>query len=242
MTVKGRDKMTTPILISHYSDVLCVWAYVAQVKLDELRAQFGDGVEIKHHFTPTFGCTEHRIGEGWKDKGGFDGFSKHVVQVCESFPHVEINNAVWKACRPKSSASTHCFIKAVQLLEDEGIISGQPLEAYQGRTLCEEFVWRVRLAFFVEAKDVSQHDVLFDIASSLDIKSDAIEERLNNGAAIASLCRDMELKESLHIEGSPTYSLNGGRQKLYGNVGYRILEANVLELKQNKNYERASWC
>ncbi|UZE97543.1 DsbA family oxidoreductase [Alkalimarinus alittae] len=234
--------MSKPVLISHYSDVLCVWAYVAQVKLDELRTQFGDGVDIKHHFTPTFGCTEHRIGEGWKDRGGFDGFSDHVVDVCESFPHVEINKAVWKTSRPKSSASTHCFIKAVQLLEEEGVISSQHVEAYDGRTLCEAFVWHVRLAFFVEVKDVSKHDVLFEIAKRLSIPVEAVDERLNNGAAIAALCRDMELKESLNIEGSPTYSLNGGRQKLYGNVGYRILEANVLELMQNENRELASWC
>lgn len=234
--------MGTPVLISHYSDVLCVWAYVAQVRLDELRAQFGQDVVIKHHFTPTFGATEHRIGEGWRDRGGFDGFSDHVVHVCESFPHVQINKSVWKACRPKSSASTHCFVKAVQLLEDEGVISDKCVESYEWRTLCEEFVWRVRLAFFVDVRDVSNHEVLFEIASSLNIPSNAIEERLKNGAAIAALCRDLELKESLKIEGSPTYSLNEGRQKLYGNVGYRILEANVLELMQNDNDELASWC
>lgn len=234
--------MAKPVVISHYSDVLCVWAYVAQVRLDELRAQFGNKVTIKHHFTPTFGATEHRIGEGWKDRGGFDGFSEHVVHVCEDFPHVKVNKLVWKACRPKSSASTHCFIKAVQLLEDEGVVSSESIERYSGRTLCEEFVWRVRLAFFVDVKDVSNHDLLFEISTSLNIPFDAIQERLNNGAAIAALCRDMELKESLKIEGSPTYSLNEGRQKLYGNVGYRILEANVLELMQNENGELASWC
>ena len=53
---------------------------------------------------------------------------------------------------------------------------------------------------------------------------------------------DVELKEAHKIEGSPTYYLNEGRQKLYGNVGYRILEANVLELMQNETSELASWC
>lgn len=234
--------MNKPVLISHYSDVLCVWAYVAQIRLDELRDQFGQNVIIKHHFTPTFGCTEHRIGDGWKDKGGFNGFSDHVLQVCDGFSHVQVNPAVWKTCRPKSSASTHCFIKAVQLLENEAVISPDHVTSYGNRSLLEEFVWRVRLAFFVDAQDVSNYEVLSDIAKSLDIPMTAINDRLKNGAAIASLCRDAELKESYKIEGSPTYYLNGGRQKLYGNVGYRILEANVLELMQNENGEIASWC
>ncbi len=234
--------MSKPVLISHYSDVLCVWAYVAQIRLDELRGQFGEKVIIRHHFTPTFGCTEHRIGNGWKDKGGFDGFSAHVLKVCGGFSHVEVNPNIWKTCRPKSSASTHCFIKAVQLLEEEGVISSEYNSAYSGRSLLEEFIWRVRLAFFVDALDVSNYEVLSDIAKSLGISLTAVNERLKNGAAIASLCRDAELKELYKVEGSPTYYLNGGRQKLYGNVGYRILEANVLELMQNENGETASWC
>jgi predicted DsbA family dithiol-disulfide isomerase len=234
--------MTQPVIISHYSDVLCVWAYAAQIRMDELVAQFGNKVKINHVFIPLFGCTEKRIGEGWKDRGGFNGFSDHVVEVCEAFPHIEINPEVWKSCRPLTSASTHCFIKAVQLLEYMGVISYQPVDAYKGKTLVEEFVWRIRLAFFVRAEDVSSYDVMSRIAKGLDIDLTAVDVKLKSGEAIAALCRDAELKEIHKIEGSPTYYLNGGRQKLYGNVGYKILEANVLELLQNKTSEAASWC
>ena len=86
------------------------------------------------------------------------------------------------------------------------------------------------------------YDVLSDIAKLLGISLKDVDERLKNGTAIAALCRDAELKDSYKIEGSPTYYLNGGRQKLYGNVGYRILEANLLELMQNETGDLASWC
>ena len=48
-------------------------------------------------------------------------------------------------------------------------------------------------------------------------------------------------KEEFNIDGSPTYILNEGRQKLYGNVGYRVIEANIQELLADPG-ERASWC
>ena len=35
--------------------------------------------------------------------------------------------------------------------------------------------------------------------------------------------------------------INEGRQKLYGNVGYRVIEANIEELLTD-NTDRASWC
>ena len=46
----------------------------------------------------------------------------------------------------------------------------------------------------------------------------------------------------MHIEGSPSFVLNEGRQKLYGNVGFRIIEANIQELLQAPGGNQASWC
>jgi len=35
-----------PIRISYFSDVLCVWAYIAQIRLDELTTNFQDKISI----------------------------------------------------------------------------------------------------------------------------------------------------------------------------------------------------
>ena len=55
------------------------------------------------------------------------------------------------------------------------------------------------------------------------------------------MCRDIELRDENKIEGSPTYYLNQGRQKLYGNVGYRVVSANLRELLEQPEHQ-ASWC
>jgi predicted DsbA family dithiol-disulfide isomerase len=52
----------------------------------------------------------------------------------------------------------------------------------------------------------------------------------------------MREKEQLHITGSPTIVLNEGRQKLYGNVGYGVIEANIKELLKSPDAGAASWC
>ena len=48
--------------------------------------------------------------------------------------------------------------------------------------------------------------------------------------------------DKMHIEGSPSVVLNAGRQKLYGNVGLRIIEANIQELLRAADGDQASWC
>ena len=230
-----------PIRIAYFSDVLCVWAYTAQIRLDELKRQYGERISLSYHFIPLFGCTDHRIGEGWQDKGGFAGFGEHTRSVCSRFPHVAVNEQLWTRATPKTSASCHHFLKSVQLLEQKGVISAAPLADCDGRNLFEELAWRVRLAFFRDASNVAELDCLLNIAAGLDLPGEQIRAQMESGEAMALLCRDVELRDEFKVEGSPTYVLNDGRQKLYGNVGYKVIAANVEEVL-NRPDDQASWC
>ena len=232
---------TNTIRIDYFSDVLCVWAYVAQIRLDELRSAFNEQIVFRHHFIPLFGHTDHRIADGWQDKGGFTGFGQHIHAVCADFPHVEVHEALWHEQPPCSSAPAHQFLKAVQLLELQGDISSECLHHCQGRSRFEEVAWQLRLAFFRDNRRIDMRQELLSIAEECELPVAAIKQLLDNGQAMAGLMRDIELRDEYRIEGSPTYLLNEGRQKLYGNLGYRILEANVREVL-DKADNQASWC
>ena len=52
---------------------------------------------------------------------------------------------------------------------------------------------------------------------------------------------DFDTKNRQLVEGSPTFVINEGRLKPYGNVGYRIVEASINELLANLS-DLASWC
>ena len=68
-----------------------------------------------------------------------------------------------------------------------------------------------------------------------------IERTLASAAAHAALCEDLELARHHTIQASPTLLFNEGRQRLTGNVGYRILEANIRELLEGAPGQ-LSWC
>ncbi|MGB8331192.1 MAG: DsbA family protein [Polyangiales bacterium] len=229
------------IQISYVSDVLCIWAYVAEARLDELRKEFGASIELEYRFIPIFGATHHRIGEGWKDRGGFAGFGRHVRKVAKGFPHVSVSQRVWGKVAPTTSAAAHEVLCAARLLVDEGVLDSARHDDLGGRTLFEQAIWQVRSAFFEHARDVSNRDVLLDVVARAGIPAPAIEAKLKSGEAMAEVCRDIELRDEHKIEGSPTYYLNQGRQKLYGNVGYRVVSANLRELLEQPEHQ-ASWC
>jgi predicted DsbA family dithiol-disulfide isomerase len=227
--------------ISYVSDVLCIWAYVAEVRLDEVRKEFGSSVELEYRFIPIFGATRHRIAEGRKDRGGYAGFGEHVRKVAEDFPHVSVHDGVWSDVVPTTSSAAHEMLCATRLLVNEGIVDATRRDDLDGRTLFEEATWQIRSAFFEHARDISNRDVLLDVLDQTGVPTDAIEAKLKSGEAMAEVCRDIELRDENKIEGSPTYYLNQGRQKLYGNVGYRVVSANLRELLEQPGHQ-ASWC
>ncbi len=231
--------MTTQI--SYVSDILCIWAYVAEARLDELRKEFGSSIGVEYRFIPVFGATRYRIGEGWKDRGGYAGFGEHVREVAKGFPHVSVNERVWNEVAPTTSSTAHEMLCAARLLVDEGAVDARRRDDLGGRSVFEEATWQVRSAFFEHARDVSDREVLLDVLARAGIPTDAIKAKLKSGEAMAELCRDIELRDEYKIEGSPTYYLNEGRQKLYGNVGYRVVSANLRELLEQPGHQ-ASWC
>ncbi len=231
---------SVPVRIDYYSDLLCIWAYAAQIRLDELRRTFGDQIEIATKFVPVFGSTRTKIVEGWKDRGGVAGYQDHVNEVARRFPHIKIDADVWNKTLPAGSLGPHAFIKAVQLVEGEGGFD-RAVDPRTHRTRVEELCWRMRLAFFRYAEPITRIAVQSRLAAALDLPVDRIREKIDAGVALAALAEDHESAIGRHVSGSPTFVLNQGRQILYGNVGFKVIEANVQELLDDSS-DRASWC
>lgn len=233
--------MQPTLTVSYFSDVLCVWAYAAQIKLDELRRQFGDQIRVEHRFLYLFGDVAARLETGWSDKGGAAGYSRQVQQMAVRFDHIDIHPEIWTRNVPSTSVSCHLFLKAIQLLEKHGEVSATPEGRFGGKSVFEESVWRCRLGFFRDLKDIADRKYQEAMASDMALPLAAIRRQIDSGAAHAALCADFDAKDRHHVEGSPTFMLNEGRQKLFGDVGYRVIEASITELLADPG-ERASWC
>jgi predicted DsbA family dithiol-disulfide isomerase len=212
------------IEIEYYTDILCVWAYFGQVKVDELEREFGDRVRIRHRFIPIFGCCEQRVGEDYPD---------FVLELARDFPHVEVHPRIWRDNVPASSLPVHLVLKAVQLLEERGT------EVPEGSA--ERLARDLRQAFFRELENISAQPVLHRHLEALRIPVAAVEAEIANGNAWAEMALDIEAQRERMIEGSPTFVMNEGRQKLYGNVGYRAIAANVQELLERR-LDIPQWC
>jgi predicted DsbA family dithiol-disulfide isomerase len=218
--------------VTYFSDVLCIWAYASQARIEAVKEKFGDTVQIKHQFCSVFGDTARKIPSTWNDRGGYDGFNSHLRQIAERFPHIKVHPEIWIKTRPPTSASAHLFMKAVQHW-DRGASS---------ESIFDQVLWAFRCAFFRDCRDIARWDVQCEIAEAFGADTAAIEEYIDSGSAFASLTADYQDADKARIEGSPSFVLNEGRQKLYGNIGFRLIEANIQELLRAPNMDEASWC
>ncbi len=223
----------TAVPIVYFSDVLCIWAYFSEMRVRALKEAFGDQIRFDHRFCSIFGDTARKMSTTWRDKGGHEGFNRHLMEVAKQFPEVTINPNIWLTTKPASSTGAHLFLKAVQLDE-----AAERLAAGTFETSLQA----MRTAFFRDARDVGQWSVQCQIAEQTGVEVARVEALIHDGSAYASLASDYEAAASMNIQGSPTVVLNEGRQKLYGNVGYRILEANIQELLRSPTPDQASWC
>ncbi len=215
------------ITIDYFSDILCVWAWISQRRVDELNKNFAGQIDIRFQFIDIFGDARTRIETQWADKGSFAGFGKHVVKSALPYEEAAVNNDIWNKTRPSTSANAHMVIKAIELTHNHDVAA--------------EFTALLRRSFFVDAQNIGDLKEIYSIANNQHLDLQKIKHAISCGEAMASLMCDYQNAKDYGIKGSPCFVMNEGRQILFGNVGYRVLHTNIEELLKQSNNE-ASWC
>ena len=129
------------IRLTHFSDVLCVWAYIAQIRVDELRANFPDELAVDYHFFQVFADVPGKMASQWADRGGLDAYAAHVQDVAAGFGHISISPEAWLINTPVSSMPAHLQLCALRAAAREQPDSVSPADI-------EALLKALRQAFF----------------------------------------------------------------------------------------------
>jgi predicted DsbA family dithiol-disulfide isomerase len=213
--------MTDRVRFQYWSDPLCIWAFVAQDRLDRVLHDFAGKLDVDYHVVPVFGSVPWRFERGPWAAGGVAARVEATRKIAHEHGHPEVDGECWRGDCPASSWSPGMAIEAVAAMVASGEAPPDAFTRYQ---------WEVRRRFFVERDNVARRAVQLAIARDLDIPVAGLESRLDDGSALAALWEDHREVESQRIEGSPTYVFDNGRAKLYGNFPFGVLHATVEEL------------
>lgn len=209
---------------SYWSDPLCIWALVAQPKLERVLEELGEHLHVDYRVVPVFGSVRWRLEEGSWAKEGVDGRVAATRRIAEQAGRNDVSGECWRRARPASSWAPAAAIKAV-LMASKSV--GEPGEP---GALGGEYQRRLRERFFVGEANIALRAVQLELAEELSLPRQPIEALLDDGSALAAVWEDNHEKERLGVQGSPTYVFDGGRAMLYGNFEYGILKSTVDEL------------
>lgn len=211
------------LAFEYWSDPLCIWAYVAQVKLDRLLNTHGPSLTVRYHIVPVFGSMPWRFSAGSWAAAGPEGRREATERIARDQGFKGVTGETWTSDAPASSWAPGMAIKAVLSMEDDEQAPAGSGALYQ-RAL--------RAEFFEKNRNTARRKVQLDVATSLNLNIALLEQRLDDGTALAALWEDEHHRTEQRIQGSPTYLFDGGRARLYGNFDESVLQATVLTLLQ----------
>lgn len=214
-------KKVQTLEFEYWSDPLCIWAYVAQPKLDHVLTRWKRCVDVRYHVVPVFGSIPWRFREGPWSSQGPEGRAAATQHIAQEHGMNDVGGECWLVDCPASSWPAGAALEAVFAMEQEEEIPKGAAAAYQ---------LAMRRRFFVDGKNVTRRRVQLALAEELEVPRASLERRLDDGSAIARLHEDHERKDRLRIQGSPTYVFDAGRAMFYGNFPLEVLTATVEKL------------
>lgn len=78
--------------VHYWSDILCVWAYVGQVRANELAANFAAELTLKNLYFSVFGAANTKLDSMWASKGGRVAYNQHVREIVARFGHLTVTS------------------------------------------------------------------------------------------------------------------------------------------------------
>ncbi len=215
------EQGVTRIEFEYWSDPLCIWAFVAQPKLEAVLERHGTFLKPRYRVVPVFGSVPQKFSTGSWSEAGPQGRAEATQRIAQQHGHDDVDGSCWLNDCPASSWACGAALAAVF-----SMVERETLGLSQG----ERFQWRMRERFFVDNKNVARRDVQLELAEECGVPVAALEQKLDEGAGLSALWEDHARRESLGLRGSPTFVFDGGRAMLYGNFSEAVLGATVEEL------------
>ncbi len=78
-----------------YTDPMCIWALVAEPKLDAMQAEFGARLRVSHQVVPVFGSIDERFATGGWSKGGIERRVEATARVARLGGFETVTGACW---------------------------------------------------------------------------------------------------------------------------------------------------
>ncbi|MDY7226192.1 DsbA family oxidoreductase [Hyalangium rubrum] len=192
-----RALLPKPLQITVYQDVLCAWCYLADLRLDTLRHEFGDAVRWRVRPYPL------RIQDTLPTERELRGLSEEV-QRAKGEPETlarQLSTDLWLAGDPPRSS-----------LPGLAALEAARLQGPQARVFLARAMQRAALE---QGVNVSRTDVVFELASRVGLSMNDFSAAYHSEETRRLILDEHRLAASRGVRGVPTLVI-GGRWMVCG--------------------------
>jgi predicted DsbA family dithiol-disulfide isomerase len=186
-----------PLQITVYQDVLCSWCYLADLRLDTLKQEFGDA--IRWHVRP-YPLRLHDTRPTERELRGFTEEVRRAQQEKEPVARL-LSTELWQGGDPPRSS-----IPALTALE-AARLQGPAARAYLARAM--------QRAALEQGVNVTRTDVVFELASRVGLEMSPFAAAFNSDKTRKLILEEHQLAASRGVRGVPTLVI-GGRWMVCG--------------------------
>lgn len=186
---------TKPLQILVYQDVLCAWCYVADARLDVLRAELGDSVRWLSRPFPL------RASEGVPSARERDEFVRELARAKLEPEGARLIPDVWSGDDPpRTSITALAAVEAAKL---------------QGAEACARMTRALRHAALELGVNVARPDVVYELASAQRLQMNRFNAAFQSPETRRLILEEHRIATERGVKGVPTLVI-GGRWMLSG--------------------------
>jgi predicted DsbA family dithiol-disulfide isomerase len=202
--------VTAPFLIVAYSDYVCPWCYIGWQRIEQLRREFDVQVEWRpfelHPETPKTGANlAGRVGSSARARV----YTENILGIARE--------AGIAMRMPVVVSNSHRALEAAEFARDRGGFEAMHAAMFR--------------AYFEDARDIGDADVLCDIARGWGIDDQGLRQALADETYAARIDEITDAARGDEILSTPTFIFPGGF-RLIGGQEYAVFQSVTRRLME----------
>lgn len=197
----------------YFHDPMCSWCWAFRPLWNEILTGLPDNVIAQRILGGLASDTDQPMPIEMQAK--LKGIWQKIQQVV---PGTQFNFDFWEKCSPRRSTYPAC----------RAVISARK----QNRQHEEPMILAIQQAYYLEAKNPSDLDILIDIADQIGLNREIFITDMKSPTVNDVLMQEIEFTQKLRVKGFPTLLLED--EGLFTNIthDYRDTKSMLLQIKQ----------
>lgn len=197
--------MTKQATLYYIHDPMCSWCWGFRPVWQKLQQQLPGVVSVRY----LLGGLAHDTSEPMPDSMRVQ-LQKTWRTIQQHIPGTELNFDFWTLCEPRRSTFASCRAVIAARLQDS--------------SLEKEMIYRIQQAYYLEARNPSDDEILIEIASEIGLDAEDFKHDLNSAETNQQLTDEIQLSDQLAAQGYPSLVLVKNDEPYFIELDYRNVQ------------------